>query len=203
MYGFSGTVVGIRCKDGVVLASDSKGVAYYHVLSKRVQKVFKLEDRIGAAIAGSTGDVQSFVNLLRAEANLYRINHETPISTKALAHLASGILHGRRLFPYLLEGVIGGVDNGNEPVLIFLDPVGGHLEEKEFAAAGTGASVAYGALEKDFGKLDVKEGAKLAAKSIQSAIERDAATGERTVVAIIDGRGYRELSEAKVENLLK
>ena len=203
MYGFSGTVVGIRCKDGVALASDSKGVAYYHVLSKRVKKVFKLEDRIGAAIAGSPGDVQAFVNLLRAEANLYRIHHDRPITPRALAHLASNILHGRRIFPYLLEGMIGGMDEAG-PVLVFLDPVGGKLEEKEFAAAGTGASVAYGALEKDFKeRMSVSEGAKLAARSIKSAIERDAATGERTVVAVVDAQGYRELSDAEVQKLLK
>lgn len=187
----------------MVFASDSKGVAYYHVLSKRVKKVFRLEERIGAAIAGSPGDVQVFVNLLRAEANLYRIHHDRPISPRALAHLASGVLHGRRLFPYLLEGVIGGIDREGA-VLVFLDPVGGKLEEKEFAAAGTGASVAYGVLEKDFReRMGVADGAKLAAKSIQSAIERDAATGERTVVAVVDERGYRELSDAEVQKLLK
>jgi len=202
MYGFSGTVVGVRCKDGIVLASDSKGVAYYHVLSKRVKKIFRLEERIGAAIAGNTGDVQAFVNLLRAEANLYRLNHERPITTKAIAQLASNVLHGRRLFPYILEGTIAGLDD--EPKLFFLDPVGGKLEEREFAAAGTGASVAYGALERNFKTAPtIREGAKLAAKSIQSAIERDAATGERTVVAVIDAQGYRELSDDETKKLLK
>jgi proteasome beta subunit len=172
-------------------------------LSKRVQKVFKLDKRIGAAVTGSSGDVQSLVKLLRTEANLYRLSRKEPISTRSLAQIASNILHGRRLFPYILEGMVSGFDKGG-PSLYFLDPVGGKLEERKFAAAGTGATVAYGVLERGYLEgLKVEEGAKLAAQSIKTAIERDAATGDRTVVAVIDEKGYREFSEEEVENLLK
>ncbi|MEM1688944.1 MAG: hypothetical protein QXX33_05385 [Candidatus Hadarchaeales archaeon] len=203
MYGFSGTVVGVVCRDGIALASDSRGVGYYMILSKRVKKIFQLEEKIGAAISGSTGDVQSFVNLLRAEARLYRIHNERSMSTKGIAQMASNILHERRIFPYILEAIIAGID-GEKPVLYFLDPVGGKLEEREFAAGGTGASVAYGTLEKEFKPgISVEEGAKLAASAIKTAIERDAATGDSVVVAVIDGRGYRELSEKEIADLLK
>jgi len=202
MYWFSGTVVGIRCEDGVVLASDSRGTAGYHVLSKRVQKVFKLEEKMGAAVAGGTGDVQSLIGLLRAEINLYRLKEGRPITTKSLAQMASNLLHGRRNFPYMAEGMISGIDNG-APLLYFFDPVGGKLEERKFAAGGTGATVAYGILEGEYSDgMDSKEGAKLAAKAIHTAIERDAATGEQTVVAVVDKKGYRELSEDEVKKLL-
>jgi len=202
MYWFSGTVVGLRCDDGVALASDSRGAASYHVLSKRVQKVFKLEDKIGAAVAGGTGDVQSLIGLLRAEVNLYRLNEGRQISTRSLAQMASSHLHGRRNFPYIAEGMISGVDDG-EPLLYFFDLVGGKLEERKFAAGGTGATVAYGALEGEYKDgMDLDEGARLAAKAIHTAIERDAATGEKIVVAVVDKKGYRELSENEVKGLL-
>jgi len=203
MYGFTGTIVGVRCKDGIALASDTRGAAYYLVLSKRVQKVFKLEERIGAAASGSSGDVQSLVNVLRAEANLYRLSHGRSISTKSLAQVASNLLHGRRVFPYIVAGVISGVD-GDGPRLYFLDPVGGQLGEEKFASAGTGATIAYGVLEQQYRdgvKLD--DGAKLVAQSIRTAIERDAATGDKIVVALIDEKGYRELPEEEIEKLVK
>jgi proteasome beta subunit len=203
MYWFSGTVVGVRCDDGVVLASDSRGTAGYHVLSKRVQKVFKLEEKIGAAVAGSTGDVQSLVGLLRAEVNLYRLREGRQISTKSLAQMTSNLLHGRRTFPYITEGIISGVDDG-EPLLYFFDPVGGKLEDRKFAAGGTGATVAYGVLEGEYKDgMDLGQGARLAAKAIQTAIERDVATGEKTVIAVVDKKGYRELSEAEVKKMLE
>lgn len=203
MYGFTGTVVGIRCKDGIALASDTRGAAYYLVLSKRVRKIFQLEDRIGAAISGSSGDVQSLVNLLKAEANLYRLNHERPISAKSLAQVASNLLHGRRGFPYIAAGILSGVDDDG-PHLFFLDPVGGKLEEEKFASAGTGSTVAYGVLEQNYrDDMELDDGLKLAVQSIKTAIERDAATGDKIVVAAIDEREYKELSEEDVTELIK
>jgi proteasome beta subunit len=203
MYGFTGTVVGIRCKDGIALASDTRGAAYYLVLSKRVRKVFQLEDRIGAAISGSPGDAQSLVNLLKTEANLYRLNHDRPISAKSMAQLASNILHGRRGYPYFVDGILSGVDDDG-PHLFFIDPIGGKLEEEKFASVGTGATIAYGVLEQNYrDDMKLDDGLKLAAQSIKIAIERDAATGDKIVVAAIDERGYRELSEKEVANLTK
>lgn len=203
MYGFTGTIVGVRCKDGIALASDTRGAAYYLVLSKRVRKIFKLEERIGTAVSGSSGDVQSLVNMLRAEANLYRLSHELSISTKSLAQVASNMLHERRGFPYIVAGVISGVDSDG-PRLYFLDPIGGKLEEEKFASAGTGSTVAYGVLEQNYRdgmKLD--DGVKLVAQSVKIAIERDAATGDKIVVAKIDEKGYRELPEEEVDKLVK
>lgn len=203
MFGFTGTVVGLRCKEGIALAADTKGTSYYLVVSKRVPKLFKLDDFIGAAISGSSGDIQSFVSLLRAEANLYRLNQGRPITTKALVQVASNLLFGRRIFPYIVAGVISGIDPDG-PRLYFLDPVGGKIEEEKFASAGTGSTIAYGVLEQMYrDDMSLEECARLAAQSIKTAIERDAATGEKTVVAIIDGKGYRELSDEEIAKLLK
>lgn len=203
MYGFTGTVVGVRCKDGIALASDTRGAAYYLVLSKRVRKIFQLEERIGAAISGSSGDVQSLMNLLKTEANLYRLNHDRPISTKSLAQIAANLLHNRRMFPYIVAGILSGVD-GDGPRLFFLDPIGGKIEEEKFASAGTGSTIAYGVLEQNYrDDMKLSDGLKLAAQSIKTAIERDAATGDKVVVATIDEKGYRELSDEDVEELVK
>ncbi|MEM2889958.1 MAG: hypothetical protein QW358_01230 [Candidatus Hadarchaeum sp.] len=203
MFGFTGTVVGLRCYAGIALASDTRGTSYYLVVSKRVPKLFKLDDFIGAAISGSSGDIQSFVSLLRAEANLYRLNRGRPITTKGLVQVASNLLFGRRIFPYIVAGVISGIDPEG-PCLYFLDPVGGKIEEEKFASAGTGSTIAYGVLEQMYrDDMSLEECAKLAAQSIKTAIERDAATGEKTMVAVIDKNGYRELSEEEVARLLK
>jgi len=203
MYDFAGTIVGVRCKEGVALAADTRAASYYFVKSKRAQKIFKLEERIGAAISGGAGDIQNFVNSLRAEANLYRLNMGHQIPTKGLVQMASNILFGRRNFPLIVDGVIAGFDEDG-PSLHFVDPVGGKLEEDKFASAGTGSTVAYGVLEHNYREgMSLDESAKLAAESIKTAIERDAATGDKTVVVVVDKKGYRELSEVEVEKLLK
>lgn len=203
MYDFAGTIVGVRCKDGIALASDTRATMYYFVRSKRVQKIFQLEERIGAAVSGGSGDVQNFINSLKAEANLYKLNVGRSIATKGLVQVASNLLFSRRYFPMIVAGVISGYDDDG-PSLYFIDPAGGKLEEQKFASAGTGSTIAYGVLEGKYQEDISLDGcAKLAADSIKTAIERDAATGEKTVVAVIDKKGYRELSDGEVEKLLK
>ena len=203
MFGFAGTVVGIRCSDGVVIASDTRSTMGYLVLSKSSRKVFKIQDNLGATISGVAGDVQGFVDMLKAETNLYRLREERAMSPEAVSQLASAILHTRRGFPLLVSAIIAGVD-GTGPRLFFIDAVGGKLEDENFAAGGTGESVAYGVLEQGYADgMSVKDGLKLAANSISGAIQRDAATGDKIMVAKIDKNGYQELSEGEVEGLLK
>lgn len=203
MYGFQGTVVGLKYKDGVALAGDTRATSAYLVMSKRAKKLFKIQRAIGAAISGSPGDTRSLVDILETEANLYRLKRKEEITTKSLASYAANLLHSQKMFPYITSVILAGT-SGDGSRLYSLDPVGGRLEEEKFASAGTGASVSYGVLEQNYQKdIDEEDGVKLAAQAIQQAIERDAATGDSIIVAKIDEEGYQELSEEEVKELLK
>ncbi|KXB05873.1 hypothetical protein AKJ53_01830 [candidate division MSBL1 archaeon SCGC-AAA382F02] len=203
MQGFEGTVVGLKYNGGLALASDSRATARYLVRSKKVQKIFKIQDNIGVAVSGLTGDAQRLVDMMTSESNLYKIREEKSIPPKSLARLTANIFHSQRMFPYIASLILAGV--GEEgPKLYFLDPAGGQLEEERFASAGTGSSVAYGVLEQNYEEnMNSKDALKLAAQSIQQAIERDAATGDSVVVAKVNGEGFEEVSEDKVKKFLK
>lgn len=202
MQGFQGTTVGLKYEGGLALASDSQATARYLVQSKKVQKIFKIQDNIGVGISGSAGDARKLVDTMKSESNLYRIKRKKPIQPKSLARLTSNIFHQRRMFPYIVSMILAGT--GEEgPKLYFLDPAGGQLEEDRFAAAGTGSSVAYGVLEQNYREnMKSSDGLELSAQAIKQAIERDAATGESVVVAKVDDEGFQEVPEEKVEELL-
>lgn len=203
MQGFQGTIVGLRYDGGVALASDSRATARYLVRSKKVKKIFEIQNNIGVAVSGSAGDAQRLIDVMKSESNLYRIRREKPIQPKSLARLTANVFHSQRIFPYIVSLILAGI--GREgPKLYFLDPAGGQLEEEKFASAGTGSSVAYGVLEQNYEKdMDSESALKLAAQAIQQAIERDAATGDSVIVARIDDEGFQELSEDKVEEFLE
>ncbi len=201
MYGFTGTVVGLRFKGGIALASDTRSTAYYLVLSKKLKKIFKITDHVAGAFTGSPGDVQALVSILQAEARLFEVIEKRRVSSKVVTQIASNYLSARRIFPMLVDGMIGGFDQDG-PHLYCLDAIGGKIEERKFASSGTGSTVAYGVLEQSYkDELDEKEGAKLAALAIRMAIERDAATGDGITVAIINEKGFRELSEEEISKL--
>jgi 20S proteasome alpha/beta subunit len=56
------TTVGIRSKDGVVLAADKRASKGFFVGSKVVQKIFALDGATAVAIAGAMSDAEYLVN---------------------------------------------------------------------------------------------------------------------------------------------
>ncbi len=189
------TTVGLICNDGVVLASE-KRVSYGHlVASTRGQKVFKLTDNVGLAFAGLMSDMQALVREAAAYANLFYLEKNRPITTKAMAKLISNMLFNRRMMPLLMETVVGGYD-AEGPSLYSMDPVGSLIPD-DFLAAGSGAAIAIGVLEAEYNKeADCETGAELAKKAIKSAIARDAVSGDGIDLLIIKASG----SEIRTES---
>jgi len=185
------TTVGLICSDGVVLASE-KRVSYGRlVASTRGKKVFKLTDNIGLAFAGLMSDMQALVREVSAYANLFRLEKNRPISTKALSKLISNMLFNRRMMPLLMETVVGGYD-ADGPSLYSMD-LAGSLIPDVFLAAGSGAQIAIGVLEADYKEgMTCEEGAELAKKAIKSAIARDAISGDGIDILIFRASGAEE-----------
>ena len=189
------TTVGMICSDGVVLASE-KRVSYGRlVASTKGQKVFKLTDNVGLAFAGLMSDMQALVREASAYANLFYLEKNRPITTKAMSKLISNMLFNRRMMPLLMETVVGGYD-ADGPSLYSMDPVGSLIPD-DFLAAGSGAAIAIGILEADYDKeLDCEAGAVLAKKAIMAAIARDAVSGDGLDLLIIKADG----SEVRTES---
>jgi proteasome beta subunit len=187
------TTVGLIFKDGVVLGSE-KRVSYGRMVSsKSGKKVFKLTDNIGLAFAGLISDMQALVREASAYANLYRLEKDRPITTKAMAKLISNMLFNRRLVPYLMETLVGGIDQDG-PSLYSMDLVGSLIPDN-YIASGSVAPVAIGVLESDYKKdLGKKEALELAEKSIRAAVARDVASGNGIDLLVITKEGIDEHS---------
>src|SRR5256884_9968209 len=76
------TTVGIRSKDGVVLAADKRASKGFFVGSKVVQKIFSLDGTTAGAIAGAMSDAEYLVNLAKAERRLLALRRRYPVSRK-------------------------------------------------------------------------------------------------------------------------
>lgn len=196
------TAIGIVCKDGVILATDRRVTSGFFIAHKRGKKILRIDDNIAATIAGVVADAQRVIDYAQAEAQLYKYLTKTPISVKAAATLLSNILFGSRVFPYIMEAIIAGVDDTG-PRIFTLDPFGTITEEK-FISRGSGSPVALGVLESSFHEeLTIREALPLVVKAIQTAIKRDPGSGEGFDVALVSKDGYRELTDKEVEDILK
>ncbi|MBC7219864.1 MAG: proteasome subunit beta, partial [Hadesarchaea archaeon] len=136
------TTVGMVCKDGVVLATDSRATMGYLVASKKSKKIYSITDRIAFTTAGGVADTEQLVNMMRAEAAYYAMHNGTPMSVSACAKMVSNLMNS---YIYYANLLVGGMDD-DVPRLFFIDIDGGMIEEK-MLATGSGSPVAYGVLE--------------------------------------------------------
>lgn len=195
------TTVGVVCKDGVILASDTRVTMGFYVAHKHGKKIYKIDDHLAMTIAGTVADAQRTVDILKANAQLYKLNMGRPIPINSAARLVANLLFSARYMPLATQVLIGGVDDEGSHVFS-LDPFGSLTEEK-CVATGSGSPIAYGVLEDKYREdMRVEEALPIVIRAVDSAMKRDAASGDSFNVAIVDVKGFRELTDEEKKKLL-
>jgi len=178
----SGTAIGIRCIDGVVLACE-KSVASKLLVASSNKRIFTLDLHAGLALSGLAADARQLVNKARSEASEYRSFYGAEIPGKVLSDRLAGHVHTNTLYwharPFGCSVLVATYDSEPAPTsggssVAFGGPHGPQLYGIEpsgivyryFATAiGKNKQGASSELEKiDFTKLTCKEGVKAVAK---------------------------------------
>jgi len=195
------TTIGVVCKDGVILASDTRVTMGYLVAHKKGKKIHKIDEHLAVTIAGGLADAQRTVDILRANASLYKLTTGREMPASAAARLVANVLFSTRYYPYLTRILIGGRDTDGYHIYS-LDPLGSVTKE-DCVATGSGSPIAYGVLEDQYRKdKTVEELLPVVVRAVDSAMKRDIASGDSFDVAIISDEGYRELTEEEKKKIL-
>ena len=72
------TAIGIVCKDGVLLLTD-KRIANKLIISDSVEKLFQVDEHIGAAVSGFVSDGRILIEKARVRAQQHRVTYDEPI----------------------------------------------------------------------------------------------------------------------------
>jgi len=176
------TTVGLTTAEGVVLAADKRAsLGGRFVSNKDVQKIEQIHPTAAITMAGSVGGAQLYIRNLRAETNLYEARRGEQMSMEALSTFAGNLLLG---LPALVNPVLGGVDETG-PHVYAVDPAGGVMEDT-YTVTGSGLTVAYGTLEREYEEgLSNEEARTVAASAVKAAVERDTASGNGVFIATI------------------
>jgi proteasome beta subunit len=141
------------------------------------------------------------VDILTANAQLYRINLNRPMPVNSAARLVANLLFSARYIPLATQVLVGGIDETG-PHVFNLDPFGSLTEEKS-VSTGSGSPIAYGILEEKLREdMTVEEALPIVMKAVNTAMKRDVASGNSYNVTVIDKNGYRELNEEEKNKLL-
>jgi len=196
------TTIGAVGKDGVILASDTRvtsGMGF--VAHKQGKKVYQIDDHLAMTLSGALADAQWTVDILKANARLYKLNMGRPMPVGSAARLISNLFFSARLAPFIAQILVAGLD-ATGPHVYSLDPFGSLTEDK-CVATGSGSPVAYGVLEDQYKEdMEIKGLLPIVVRALDSAMKRNSFTGDSFDVAVIDAQGYRELAKEEKKALL-
>lgn len=194
------TAVGIKTKEGVVLAAEKRVSYGFYTLSTAGKKVFIVNDRLAIASAGIIADMQTLAKILKLNAKAYELEMKRKPSVHAMAKLLSVVMFSRRFMPFFAEVLVGGIDDEG-PHLIVMDPLGSLIEDN-YAALGTGAKLAIAIIDASYKPdMSLQDAKKLAVQALKAALERDPVSGGGIDLVVIDKNGARE-EEVKLQVLI-
>ncbi|KAK1757925.1 proteasome component C1 [Echria macrotheca] len=128
-----GTSIGIRCKEGVVLAVE-KVVASKLLKPGANKRIATVDRHIGVVYSGMVPDGRHFVDRARDEARSWRDTFKTPIPTADLASRMGGYMQAYTLYqsvrPFGITAIVGGFDSELEA------PVDGEVGRGPSVGAG-------------------------------------------------------------------
>lgn len=188
------TTIGIKCKDGVIMASERRATMGNMIAHTEVQKVYKIADNLGMTIAGLVGDAQLMVRYIQSEASLYEMRKGAPMSVNAAATLVANVIRQG----FYVGLIVGGYDAKGGHIYS-IDGAGGYIED-DVVSVGSGSVFALGVLKTGYKPdMTMEEGKDLVIRSLIAAMTNDSASGNGMLISFIDDKGFRFLEQDAIK----
>jgi proteasome beta subunit len=198
------SLVGIVCKDGIVIGGDRRATAGTLVYSKNEQKVKKINDYIVLAGTGGAADISFNEKIIAAELKLKELKTKSRPSVKEAANLIGMMLYRNirtpAMIPHIVGLLVGGVNESGEAELYSIEPAGTVSKVEDYDANfSSGMPYILGLLERQYkSNLTVKEGVELAKECLKSSTQRDVGSGNGIDVMSITKEGIKHAVSEKI-----
>ncbi|CAI2025438.1 hypothetical protein SEUBUCD646_0H02000 [Saccharomyces eubayanus] len=178
------TIVGVKYKNGVVIAADTRSTQGPIVADKNCAKLHRISPKIWCAGAGTAADTEAVTQLIGSNIELHSLyTSREPRVVSALQMLK------QHLFKY--QGHIGAY-----LIVAGVDPTGAHLfsihahgstDVGYYLSLGSGSLAAMAVLESHWKQdLSKDEAIKLASDAIQAGIWNDLGSGSNVDVCVME-----------------
>ncbi len=200
------TAIGITCSDGVLLVTD-KRIVDKLIVSEAIEKIFQLDDHIGATAAGILSDARVLIERAQLTAQQNRITYDSEIDVltivKDIASLKQICTQSGGLRPFGVSVLVAGVD-ADGPSLYETDPTGIYFKYKA-TAIGEGEEAVEEILHKEYKEtITTDEALKLSVKALIKALDKEFSP-ERLDAAVIktEDKKYTKIAQSTIEKVFK
>ncbi len=198
------TIIGIVCKDGVVMASDRRATAGNLIMNKNTQKTVQVNDYLAVSGTGIASDIEMQKKILSAELRLKQLRSKKRPTVKEAANLAAMLsyksIRQLSLIPSIVGTLVGGVNEDGITELYTVEPGGSVSKVEDFDANfSSGMPFVLGLLERQYKKnISVKEGVELAVEALKASTQRDVGSGNGIDVFTITKEGLKHVIEQEI-----
>jgi proteasome beta subunit len=200
----STSLVGLVCKDGIVMGADRRATAGNLILSKDTRKVIPVTEYILTSWTGGVADAQLTHKVIAAELRLKELKTKTRPTVKEAAHLLAMMtyrnIRNPSMIPSIVGTLIGGANEDGTTELYTIEPGGSAVKVTDYDANfSSGMPYILGLLERQYKKdMSVKDGAELAKEALKSSTQRDSASGNGIDVFTITKDGIKHVVSEEI-----
>jgi len=198
------TILGIVCKDGIVMASDRRSTAGNFILSKNVQKAVQVNDYLVMSSTGNASDIEMQKKIITAQLRLKELRAKSRPTVEQAANLIGTVTYQNIRQPSMIASIVGtlvaGYNEDGTTELYTIEPAGTAMKVEDFDANfASGMPFVLGLLERQYKKeISVKEGVELAKEAIKSSTQRDVGSGNGIDVFTITKEGINHIVEQEI-----
>jgi len=200
------TAIGIACNDGALLAVEERPFSPLQDLTV-AQKLFQIDEHVGAAVAGLMGDARMLVDQARIYAQSIKLTYGEPadieILGKRVGDIAQIYTQHAGVRPFGASIIFAGVDRTG-PRVFLSEPSGAYWGFKA-VAIGAGADTVRPILEKEWrSDLTLDEATLLALYCLSKVVEGKLEPQKIKLAVIpVSTKKFRMLTAEELEQYIK
>lgn len=188
-------LLGIACRDYVLIAADMTNARSVIVMKDDEGKLHQLSENLVMAVSGEAGDTTQFAEFIAKNIQLYKMRNGYGLSPKAAATYTRRNLaeYLRTRTPYAVNMLLGGFDEYDGAQLYFIDYLAS-LVKVPFASHGYGGLLSISIMDRYYRPdMSVEEGYDLLKKCVIEIRKRLILNLPNFRVQLIDKNGIKDM----------
>jgi len=200
------TAIGMVCSDGVLLVTD-KRIVDTLVVAESVEKIWQIDDHIGATASGILSDARVLIERAQLRAQQHRVTYDSEIDiltiVKDICDLKQVCTQSGGLRPFGVSILVAGVDNSG-PKLFETDPTGIFFRYKA-SVIGEGEPEIEDILHKEYNEsMTIEDGLKLLVRALYKILDKNFSVERIDAIVIkTSDRKFEKVSKARLEKIFK
>jgi len=203
------SILGMVCKEGIVMAADRRATAGNLVMIKNAKKVVKINEYLVVSGTGMSSDIDMLQKIVAAELRLKELRSKQRPTVKEAANLIGNIAYRNirqpTMIPFIAGTLVAGYNEDGTTELYSVEPAGSAEKIEDYDANfSSGMPFILGLLERQYKKdMNLKEGVELASEALKSSTQRDVGSGNGIDIFTVTKEGIAQVVSKEIASELK